>query len=412
MTESGCTRPVDADADAAAGNPPAVLMLSAFGGIGGAERVMLNLIRSLRGRARFGVASLQDGPLLDAARQAGAEQTWVCPWPEELAGLGESVPETAIAQAIGSARLLATRSSSVLKTVRFINDLIRRFRPHILHSNGVKTHLLSAWISCSSSRLVWHLHDFVSRRAVSRHMLPLLARRVDRLIAVSRAVEADARSVVPPTTKIEVVYNGIDTDHFSPPTHRRRSGPVRVGLVATYARWKGQDVFIDAVARLPADLRAAGRFRIVGGPIYATRGSQWSREELRSRAEARGVASDIEFDDFQADPLRAYHDLDVVVHASTQPEPFGLTIVEAMSCGRAVIAAQAGGAAELFEHEVDALGTPPGDADALASAMTQLIASQPMRNRLGSAARRRAVERFSLELMGSEMQRIYRELLD
>src|SRR5438270_602078 len=55
-------------------------------------------------------------------------------------------------------------------------------------------------------------------------------------------------------------------------------GTVRVGLVATFATWKGQDVFLEAAARVPADLPA--RFYIVGGPLYRTGGSQWTREEL------------------------------------------------------------------------------------------------------------------------------------
>lgn len=64
--------------------------------------------------------------------------------------------------------------------------------------------------------------------------------------------------------------------------------------------------------------------------------------------------------------------LDIVVHASTQPEPFGLVIAEAMACGRAVIASQAGGAAEIIDPGENALGLPPGDAAVLAERIVQL----------------------------------------
>src|SRR4051812_6736193 len=69
---------------------------------------------------------------------------------------------------------------------------------------------------------------------------------------------------------------------------------------------------------------------------------------------------------FQARVEAVYRALDVVVHASTRPEPFGLTIAEAMACGRPLVAARAGGAAELFEDEVEALGLPEVSAGALA----------------------------------------------
>src|SRR5262249_14978265 len=65
---------------------------------------------------------------------------------------------------------------------------------------------------------------------------------------------------------------------------------------------------------------------------------------------------------FQEDTAAVYRALDVVVHASTQPEPFGLTIAEAMSCSRPVVVARAGGAAGLFSRGPHALGGPPRDA--------------------------------------------------
>ena len=159
-------------------------------------------------------------------------------------------------------------------------------------------------------------------------------------------------------------------------------GTVRVGLVATFARWKGHDVFLEAAARVDPALPC--RFYVVGGPIYQSVGSQWSLEELRGRAEALGLDGRLGFAGHQADPASAFRALDVVVHASTRPEPFGRVIVEAMACGRAVVATPHGGAAELFEPGVSALGCPPGDPDALAAAIARLVADPGLRRRLGA----------------------------
>jgi glycosyltransferase involved in cell wall biosynthesis len=176
--------------------------------------------------------------------------------------------------------------------------------------------------------------------------------------------------------------------------------------VATYANWKGQDVFLDALARLPATGPPV-RGYIVGGPIYATAGSQFTRDELEQRAAANGLAGRVGFIPFQTDPADMYRMLDVAVHASIRPEPFGLTIVEAMGCGKPVVVSAAGGAQELFIPEYDGLGHAPGDATGLADAIARLAADPALRARLGTNARRTAIERFSHERYGREMAAIY-----
>jgi glycosyltransferase involved in cell wall biosynthesis len=145
---------------------------------------------------------------------------------------------------------------------------------------------------------------------------------------------------------------------------------------------------------------------VVGGPIYATAGSQFTREELERRAAANGLTGRVGFVPFQPDPADAYRMLDAVVHASTRPEPFGLTIAEAMSCGRPVVVAAAGGAVELFTPD-DAIGYPPGDVAALASTIARLGADPNLRRRLGERARQTAVERFTVERFGRELADVY-----
>ena len=104
---------------------------------------------------------------------------------------------------------------------------------------------------------------------------------------------------------------------------------------------------------------------------------------------------------FQEDPVEAFRGLDVVVHASTRPEPFGLTIVEAMACGKAVVAAAAGGAAELFRDGRDALGVASGDAAALAAALRRLVEDVPPRSAGRAGARRTVLARFTHEGLGA-----------
>src|SRR5262249_36526509 len=152
------------------------------------------------------------------------------------------------------------------------------------------------------------------------------AARAAGAVAVSHAVAQDVRALLPKLS-VAVVANAIDTHHFAPgPTDSclldKLAGlsplpaAVRIGLVATYATWKGHDVFLDAATQAPRIVRDRPlRFFIVGGPIYHTRGSQWSAEELRARAPALFAEGRAGLIDFQPDPGPIYRALDIVVHA-------------------------------------------------------------------------------------------------
>src|SRR5579883_1179458 len=239
----------------------------------------------------------------------------------------------------------------------------------------MKAHVLGAWAAPRGVPVTWHLHDYLSSRPVMARLLRLAARSGVSAVAVSKSVADDTAKVLGPRVPVDTIYNAVDLGRFAPGPGAGAKldeaaglppappGTVRVGLVATFARWKGQDVFLDAVRRIDVDRPC--RFYIVGGPIYRSLGSQWSLEELRERAEALGLADRVGFTGHQADPAEAIRALDVVVHASTRPEPFGRVIAEGMASGRAVIAMNEGGAAELFVDGVDALGCAPRDPQAL-----------------------------------------------
>jgi glycosyltransferase involved in cell wall biosynthesis len=242
-------------------------------------------------------------------------------------------------------------------------------------------------------------------------------------LAVSESVAEDARSSLP-GCPVEVIANAIDVQHFTPAESDGNRldacaglppaapGTVRVGLVATYARWKGHEVFLEAAAHLLQNgLSAPIRFYVVGGPIYRTQNSQFSEVELRRFAERRGLAGCVGFIGFQNDPVEAYRSLDIVVHASTRPEPFGLTVVEAMACGRAVVVAEAGGVRELFRPGHDAMGVSPGDPAALAAILLRLVSDPVERGRLGNAARQTACQRFAQERLGPQIAAVYDRLL-
>lgn len=400
-----------------------VLFLSPVGAIGGAERVLLTAVAGLR-RAdpsvEVGVLALSDGPLLAAARELGAEANVVAV-PGALAKLGDSQLRAGGKWA-GRLALLARTAVAVPSGARYVAKLRRAvaaFRPDLVHSNGIKTHLLSRLAVPRGVPVVWHLHDFYGLRPLSAKLLRRACGRVRAGVAISDAVAADTAAALP-GVPVHTVLNAVDLARFVPDGSRADldalagvppAHTVRVGLVATYARWKGHLAFLDAAARLARDAPGLPvRWYIVGGPIYAT-AAQFSEPELRAAAAERGLADRVAFVPFQADTPAVYRALDVMIHASTLPEPFGLTVAEAMACGRAVVVSAAGGAAELFTDGADALGVAPGDVAGIASAVRRLAEDAELRVRLGASARATAGARFDALRYGPQLLSVYREVL-
>ena len=391
-----------------------VLFLSASGGLGGSERVLLEIAAALR-RAEpawaLGLAAVQQGPLLELAAGLGLD-TFVEPLPERFARVGESGRSTP--------RVMAGLALSAVPLGTYRHRLAQRIStwgPDVVHSHALKTHVLGAWTTPRSARLVWHLHDYLSDRRVSARLMRRYANLPATILANSLSVAADVQRVC--GREVQTIYNTVDLERFTPEGAAAdldlASGlappppaTVRIGLVATFARWKGHGVFLDAIAALGTHRPVRGY--VIGGPIYQTGGSQVSRDELRAAAARRGLSDHVGFTGFLHDTGPALRALDVVVHASTRPEPFGLVVAEAMACGRAVVVSAAGGAAELVTHGEDALTYAPGDVSALTSNLERLL-DPVLRLRLGREARARAEHRFSRTRLADELRVAYARAL-
>jgi glycosyltransferase involved in cell wall biosynthesis len=400
-----------------------VVDVNPIGGIGGAELSLLDLMSSVAetipGLDRHLIVA-GEGPLIARAEVLGVT-VHVLPLPEALAALGDS--GLGDRGRLARAGTLLVRGMPAGLRVRAyagrLRGLLRDLDPTVVHSNGIKTHLLLRLSGFDAAPVVWQVPDFYGARPLMARALGWARGGTSRAIAISAAVGRDAEASLK-GVPVTVVYNAIDTVRFAPGggdgarldrlagLPAAQEGTIRVGLVATHGRWKGQDLFMRAIGRVRSARRV--RFYIVGGPIYRTRGSQFSEAELRVLAGRLGVADRLAFVPFQEDTAGAFRALDVVVHASTRPEPFGRTIFEAMACGRPVVVADAGGASELFTDGVDALGVTPGDPDALAEAMDRLIDDDAERIAIGERARSAALTRFARERLGREIAEVYAEV--
>lgn len=186
-----------------------------------------------------------------------------------------------------------------------------------------------------------------------------------------------------PTSKLRVVYNGVDVQRF-----RQAAAPSECEYtvcVAALIADKGVDILLRAFAH--PSLRNRQLLVCGDGPERAALERLSSDLGLDGRVRFLGLRDDVHEQLAQAA---------VVVHPAVWGEAFGLTIAEAMASGRPVVGCDVGAIPELIEHGVTGLLIPPGDAEALASAIAQLLEDPEARDRMGSRARERVEERFSL----------------
>jgi glycosyltransferase involved in cell wall biosynthesis len=193
----------------------------------------------------------------------------------------------------------------------------------------------------------------------------------------------------------------MDAVQGAPGAKATQNGAITVAIVGRLSPWKGQDIFLDAFAK--AFPGGEERALIVGSAMF---GEDTFERQLRAQADRLGIADRVSFVGFARDVFGLLAEVDVLVHASTVPEPFGQVIIEGMAAGVPVIASAAGGPLEIVTHGVNGVLVAPGDAEALAAWLVQLAASPQLRAELAAQGRVRALD-FAPERIAGALAAVY-----
>lgn len=258
---------------------------------------------------------------------------------------------------------------------------------------------------------VAHARGFQSRGRLLGTALGGVAHHV----AVSEAVARDLVRIGAPRDRISVVHDGVDVEAFAAPRDTRTlrqalglPGSARAfGVFGRIVPWKGIREFVLAASRVLRK-RADAYALVVGDESDGERGYF---EEVRELARGTSVADRILFTGYRDDVAALMQSLDVVVHTSTDPEPFGMVLVEAMAAGKPVVAADRGGPREIVVPEETGLLVDPADTEALASSITRLLDDPRRARRMGASGRRRAHRHFSKERYAREIASVYERIL-
>jgi mannosyltransferase len=259
--------------------------------------------------------------------------------------------------------------------------------------------------------LGWPL-KLVFTSAAQRHhtwITRWLIRRMDAIIATNDISASFLKR------EATVIPHGVDTDTYAPPANRAAAfaqtglpGRYAIGCFGRVRAQKGTDVFVDAMCRLLP--RYPDFTAVMVGAITSEQSG--FANDLRNRIAAASLQSrivitgELEIEDVQ----RWYRRLTIYAFTSRN-EGFGLTLIEAMSVGAALVASRAGAAELVVEDGVTGILTPPGDVDALVAALEPLMRDPASAAAMGERGRARVLEKFSLDAEAARIAEVYRTLV-
>lgn len=272
----------------------------------------------------------------------------------------------------------------------------------IIYANSQKAFVVGIFAAALSGRpLVWRLRDVLSAdhfSATLRRIAVSLANwKARRVIANSVATGEAFVSVGGAADKVSVAYPGIDEAPFSQVDQKAidairaeinaGSAPL-IGVFGRLSAWKGQAVFIDAIAELTDAIGV-----VVGGPLF---GHEAFAAELSEKVKVQGLSERIRFLGFRKDIPALMTAMDIIVHSSIAPEPFGRVVVEGMLAGKPMVASAAGGVLEILEHGRTGWLYEPGNPQALAATLRSVLTDKVATAAIARAGQDHARETFTV----------------
>jgi L-malate glycosyltransferase len=309
---------------------------------------------------------------------------------------------------------IAPRSEMDLSAAWKFSRLLKRLQPDVIHAHdphGVALASLALSLG-SGSRAPVRPPVLIAARRVDFHLKGnsfsrWKYRQVNCFIAASEAIRLMLVADGIEDERTVTVHEGIDLEHVlaAPPVNIHEAlflphGAAVVGNVAALVPHKGQRYLIDA-ARLVVQQLPDTRFVILGeGEL---------REHLEKQVHEYHLEKHVLLPGFRTDVIGCIKSFDLFAMSSVT-EGLGTSLLDAMACGRPIVATRAGGIPEIVEDEVTGLLVPPRDHHALAEAIVRALKDPALRQRMGGAGFDRVRERFTVERMVAETASVYKRL--
>lgn len=368
-----------------------ILYVNGSSNIGGAEVSLFNLVNKLD-REHFApvVAIPSGGQFFDKLKKTGIDI--------KILSLGEFSRKKIF--------------SFLFPTIKLTN-LIKKERIDLVHANSIYIAEQSYFAAkLAGVPCICHVRDLAP--VLGAGVLRLAAfKNTQKIIAISEAVKKDlVEKLHVPENKIIRIYNGVDTEEFSPdicPDKFRSEfnlgSKKLIGMVGRFSPEKGQEIFLRAaeeVLKVYNDVK----FVIVGD---AKLGSEKFKTEMAALSAKLNLNDKVIFTGFRDDLPQILRSLDILVVPS-RAEPFGRVIIEAFACSIPVIATNSGAAAEIISKKSGILVKPDNVLE-LKQAIVELLKNPEQSKLMGQQGRELVLERFSIIKHVSEIEGLYRKIL-
>jgi glycosyltransferase involved in cell wall biosynthesis len=376
-----------------------VLFLDQSGKPGGAELCLVDIAKPYGENALVGLFADGDFRKLLAENQVPVEVLTT-----QAIKVGK---QSGLFQALGS----------LGQIVPLINQVVQRARKYdLIYANTQKALVVGAVASFLACRpLVYHLHDILSLEHFSKTNLRVAVNLINRcaalVIANSQASKMAFLEAGGKSDLVRVVYNGFAAKNYEVDElevrnlreHLRLEGKFVIGHFSRLSPWKGQHILIDALSQCPQDVVVI----LVGDALF---GEQEYVKDLHQKVAGLGLENRINFLGFRADIPQLMTMCDLITHTSIAAEPFGRVIVEAMLCGKPVIAAEAGGAMELVEDGINGFLVTPGEPQKLAQVIHNCRQESVKTANIANNARISASERFDVRIINQQIQELLKSI--
>lgn len=292
-----------------------------------------------------------------------------------------------------------------------IVKLLKNKKIDIIHANTtavLEGIYLKKKLKC---KLIWHVHEIILKPAIINKTISyLIGRYADKCVAVSKAVKKhliDSKFV--DEDKVEVIYNGVDTERFNPSVENEYlykewnipNEAVKVGMIGRVNAWKGQNDFLDAAEGLLK--KYSNLYIFIVGSAFA--GEEWRVDELKKKIADSQNKDRIIFSEFRTDTPEIHSFFDVLVLPSTNPDPLPTVVLEAMGCGTPVVGYNHGGVTEMVINGETGLLAEVKNSKDLGRKIQQALESDY--KLMGQKARDRAVKNFSEYSFINNFSKVY-----
>ncbi len=245
-------------------------------------------------------------------------------------------------------------------------------------------------------------------------VIKLFSRHVTFFMANSKATKKDILEMGVDASKISVVYPPVDLKTFDSnitsfegrKEFNLSPDDLSIGILGTVVEAKGHKVLFQAMEKVS---RVIPDFKLF--VIGDSRGTDEYKTELLDFADKLGIKDKVIFTGFRNDVFELIQVLDIVVHASLFPEPFGKVIIEGMAMKKPVIATLGGGTSEIIEDGHNGFLVPPNDPEKLAEKIIELLLDKDLREKIGKAAWQNVKDHFAIEQHINNVESIYDTIL-